>query len=259
MKEKEMFGSLYASLRELGVGDMEAELYVVSLKLGPSLISEVAKHLGISRPNVYKVIRSLEEHGLVRYSDREKYSRSFMVEPPSTVLEALRMRKRELSEVDEGLVAEMPDLLAYYHQGGGATRIKVLQGREQYVKIFKQSVEEEHAEILFCGSAEDFIRFVSWDIEKEWIRRRVKRGVSIKVLTLPGEIPDTLVSRDAREMRETRILRVENPFRSSFMLYGNKMVIWQPEAPLAVLVEDVYIVRMMKELFSMLWTVSSSS
>ncbi|NTW89432.1 MAG: hypothetical protein HGB37_00780 [Candidatus Moranbacteria bacterium] len=253
MKKNETYQSLYTSLKELGLGDMEADLYMVSLKLGPSRISDIAKHLGISRPNVYKVIRSLEKHALVRYSEKDKYSRSFMVEPPSLVLEALRKRKSRLSKIDEGLVLEMPDLLATYHQGEGSTKIKVLKGKEQYIKIFNQSVEEEDKEIQFCGSSGDFIDFISWDVENDWIKKRLKRNISIKVLTVPGVIPDNLKSRDDREKRETRILQVANPFRSSFMLYANKMIIWQPEAPLAVLVEDIYIVRMMRELFDVLW------
>jgi len=253
MDKKETYQNLYTSLKELGLGDMEADLYMVSLKLGPSRISEIAKHLGISRPNVYKVIRSLEGHGLVRYSDKDKYSRSFMVEPPSLVLESLRKKKNRLSKIDEGLVLEMPDLLATYHQGEGSTKIKVLKGKEQYIKIFNQSVEEEDNEIQFCGSAGDFIDFISWDVENDWIKKRLKRDISIKVLTVPGTIPNNLKSKDDREKRETRILRVANSFRSSFMLYANKMIIWQPEAPLAVLVEDIYIVRMMRELFDVLW------
>jgi len=256
MEKDKKYDSLYTSLKELGLGDLEADLYVISLKLGPAQISEISKHLGISRPNVYKVIKSLETHGLVRFSEKEKYARNFMVEPPSSVLEALRKKKNQLSKIDEGFVLDLPDLMAFYHQGEGTTKIKVLKGKEQYVKIFNQSVEEENKEIQFCGSSGDFIEFVSWDIENNWIRKRLKKNVFIKVLTIPSGTADALKKRDGREKRETRILKVANPFRSSFMLYANKMIIWQPEAPLAVIVEDVYIVKMMKELFEVLWKVS---
>jgi len=256
MKKNETYQNLYTSLKELGLGDMEADLYMVSLKLGPSRISDIAKHLGISRPNVYKVIRSLEKHALVRYSEKDKYSRSFMVESPSLVLEALRKRKVRLSKIDEGLALEMPDLLATYHQGTGETKIRVLKGKEQYIKVFQQSVEEESREIQFFGSAGDFIHFISWRVENEWIAKRMKRDVRIKVLILPGETAETLRRKDKDELRETRILQVEQAFRSSFMLYGNKLVFWQPEAPLAVVVEDRYIVEMMRETFRILWEAS---
>ncbi len=256
MEKDKKYDNLYTSLKELGLGDSEADLYMISLKLGPAQLSEVAKHLGISRPNIYKLIKSLEVHGLVKFSQKEKYSRKFMVESPGSVLEALRKKKKQLSKIDEGLVLDLPELMAFYHQGEGTTKIKVLKGKEQYVKIFNQSVEEENKEIQFCGSAGDFIEFVSWDIENNWIRKRLKKNVFIKVLTIPSGTADALKVRDSREKRETRFLKVANPFRSSFMLYANKLIIWQPEAPLAVIVEDVYIVKMMRELFDVLWKVS---
>ncbi len=72
MEKNEKYKNLYTSLKELGLSDLEADLYVISLKLGPAQLSEVAKHLGISRPNVYKLIKSLEKNNLVKFSQKEK-------------------------------------------------------------------------------------------------------------------------------------------------------------------------------------------
>lgn len=252
-----MFENLYTSLKELGLSNLEINLYTVSLKLGPSPISTIAKHLDVSRPNVYKIIKSLEGHGLVKFSDKKKFSRDFMVESPTLALDKLREKRNEISSIDNSLVSALPELLALYHQGEGATKIKVLKGKEQYIKIFNQSVEEEKHEIQFCGSAGDFINFVSWEVEDDWIKKRLKRGINIKVLALQNEMVETLSKKDTKELRETRLLKTEQLFRSSFMLYANKMIIWQPKGPLAVLVEDQYIVEMMKELFKLLWQVSS--
>lgn len=253
MEAYDSYHYLYTSLDELGLSDVEKRVYVASLSLGPSPISALAEHVGIARPNVYKIIDSLKELGLAAQEGREKYTRTFMVEPPTVVLELLRKKKEALSETDIGLSGSMPDLLALYHQGEGGTKIKVLKGKEQYVKVFQQSVEEEKHEIQFCGSAGDFINFISWDVENAWIRERLKRNVHIKVLILPGETARALKERDKEELRETRILKSGEQFKSSFMLYGNKLVFWQPEAPLAVLVEDQYIVQMMREMFRLLW------
>jgi sugar-specific transcriptional regulator TrmB len=253
MEQNITYKNLYTSLKEIGLSDLEINLYTVSLKLGPSPLTEVAKNLNISRPNIYKIIKSLEDYGLVRFGEKEKYARNFMVESPNVVLDILRKKKNNISEIDNGLISELPDLLAMYHQGESSTKIKVLKGKEQYIKIFNQSVEEEKTEIQFCGSAEDFINFVSWDIENDWIKKRLEKNIGIKVLALPGKVVVDLKNKDQKEKRETRILKSGNPFKSSFMLYANKMIIWQPKAPLAVLIEDQYIVEMMKELFNVLW------
>ena len=253
MDKNNLNKNLYTSLKEIGLSDLEASLYCISLQYGPSPITELSKYLHISRPNVYKLIRSLEKHGLVNPVSKQKYTRNFMVEPPTVILEKLREKKESVAIIDNNLVSDLPDLLALYHQGEGSTKIKVLKGREQYIKVFNQSVEEENAEIQFCGSAEDFIDFVSWGTETEWIKKRLKKDILIKVLSLPSETTNRLIENDSKEKRQTKILKNKQPFSSSFMIFANKVVLWQPKAPLAVLIEDQFITKMMKSIFDSLW------
>lgn len=258
MEQNEVKKSLYNSLKELGLTELEANLYVVSLSLEPTSIANIAKHLGISRPNVYKVIAGLEKHGLTKFADKNKFTRKFTVESPTIVLEKIRKKREEMSKLDHEIVSALPDLLTKFHQGESLTRIKVLQGKEQFLKVFDQSLEEEKREILFFGSPHDFIGFISWQAEKDWIRRRVKKNIFIKVLGQPSATVEELKTKDKEELRETRILKGAWPFITSFQVFANKVVIWQPKAPLAVLVEDQYIVEMMGSIFDLMWEQSSA-
>jgi sugar-specific transcriptional regulator TrmB len=255
MEEKKLNQDLYTSLRGLGLTEQEIRVYTTSLSLGPSPISAIAKSTGISRPNVYKVIRGLEKRGLASLSQKNKYSRDFMIESPTILLEKLREKKRELEQLDENFVTTLPDLLSLYHQGGAPTKVKVIQGKDLYLKIYNQSLEESGGEILYFGSTNDFINFISWEREREWIKKRVKKDIFVKVLSTPGDAAAELKSHDASEMRETRILK-STPFIASFQLFANKVIIWQPETPLAILIEDEYIVAMLKSIFGMLWEIS---
>ena len=207
----------------------------------------------VSRPNVYKIIQGLQSHGLVKLSDKVKYSRTFMVEPPTVILEKLRQKKDNLSLIDNDFVSELPNLLATYHQGETSTKIKIMRGKEQYLKIFEQSLEETKNEIQYFGSADDFINFISWESELAWMKKRIKKDVLIKILVLSTETSKKLKARDSIERRETRFLHNVEPFYSSFQLFANKVIIFQPKAPLAVLIEDEYIVSMLKSIFDKLW------
>jgi HTH-type transcriptional regulator, sugar sensing transcriptional regulator len=253
MDQNKVKKSLRNSLKELGLTHHEADLYMVSLALGPTSIVNLAKHLGISRPNVYKVISGLEKHGLAKYSDKNRFNRHFTVESPTLVLEKIREKKETMTELDHEIVSALPGLLTKYHQGEALTKIKVLQGKEQFLKIFNQSLEEEGKEIRYFGAAHEFIGFISWEAEKKWIKRRVKKNIKLKALLLPSQDTETLKSKDEMELRETRILKGAWPFVTSFQLFANKVVIWQPKAPLAVLIEDQYMVEMMKSLFDWAW------
>ena len=249
---KKQFQDIYTSLKELGLTEHEANLYLISLKLGPSSIIDLARNLQISRPNVYKVIKSLEDQGLAKFSGKEKFSRDFVVEPPTTVLEKIRDKKRNLAEIDQDLVLNLPDLLAIYQQGTSDSKIKIYKDKTDYINIFKQSLEEEAREILFFGSSKDFIQFISWDVENRWIEDRVKKGIHIKVLSVPSDTSDKLIKSDAGELRQTRVLESKD-FSSSFMLFGNKVVFWQPKAPLAIVIQDQFIYEMMKVVFEKAW------
>lgn len=256
MQSEEMNQNLYSSLKELGLNEQEIGLYSVSLALGTVSISELAKHLKISRPNIYKVIESLETHGLTQFKQQNKYLRKFSVESPIIVLEKLREKRERMQQLDNGLVSSLPDLLTIFHQSESNTKIKVIQGKEQYLKAFNEILEQENKEIQYFGSAEDFVGFVSATAEANWIKKRVKKGIVIKSLLLPGKVAQAFAMDDEKEMRETKILKGAWPFVTSFQIFSNKVIIWQPKAPLAVLVEDKFIVEMLKSIFYKLWEIS---
>jgi len=250
------FQNVYTSLKELGLTDHEANLYIVSMKHGPTPIKKLAEILQISRPNVYKVIEGLEKYGLARFSNKEKFARDFIVEPPTVLLEKLREKKEKLAEIDRNYTLNLPELLAMYNQGESDSKIKIYKGKSEYISIYKQSLEEENKEIMYFGSAKDFIKFVSWDVERKWIEDRIKKGIFIKVLSVPSDYTDKFILDDEKELRKTKILESRD-FSSSFMLFGKKVVFWQPEAPLAIVIQDQYIYEMMKVVFEKAWEQAS--
>jgi len=253
LSRQELKEILYNSLKELGLTEHEASLYLLSLSLGPTTITTLADYMAISRPNVYKVINGLEKHGLAKFSERKKYVRTFMVESPTMIRDLLKKKEEELNRFDQKIVTTLPDLLALYRQGELPTSIRIIQGREQFLKLFFQIIEEEKNESQFCGSAHDFIGFISWAEEREWIKQRMKKNIGIRALLLPSEDAQTLKENDAAEFRQTRFLFVACPFVSSFQLFAKKIILWQPKAPLAILIEDEYLAAMFKEIFEKLW------
>lgn len=254
LSQSELKQNLYGSLNEFGLTEGEINLYLTSLSLGPTTMIKLAEHMAIPRPNIYKIISGLEAQGLAKFSERKRYARTFVVEPPTVVLEKLRQKRKTVADLDQTLVGAMPDLLALYHQGETPTKIKVLEGKEQWNKIFFQILEEAKDKIEFFGSADAFIELVTWETEREWIKKRVQKGIHMNVLLTPGKDAQILEAADAKEMRTTKFFKGMIPFVTGFMLYANKVIIWQPKAPLAVLIEDEYIVAMLRSMFDWMWS-----
>jgi DNA-binding MarR family transcriptional regulator len=252
-KPSQVTQSLYTPLKELGCSEQEIEVYTTSLVLGPSPIQSISARLSIARPNIYKIIRSLEEKGLAQFSEKKKYARNFLVSSPAIILEQLRGKEREIAVGTRDLSLVMPDIMTLFRQGDMPSKVKVLDGGDQFLRIFWSILEEGKSPLRFLGSAGEFINFISWNEEHKWIKERVRRNLFINCLLLHDEDAEILRGRDDKEMRETRFLEGASPFITGILLFGNKATLWQPKAPSVTLIEDEFIVQMFREIFDRLW------
>lgn len=249
----EVIKTLYTPLKELGCSEQEIEVYTTSLILGPSPIQDISARLSIARPNIYKLIHGLEEKGLAQFSEKKKYARNFLVVSPAIVLERFRAKKDSIDNEARDLSLALPDIMTLYQQGDMPAKVKVLDGKDQFLRVFWSILDEGKSPLRFAGSADEFINFISWGEERKWIKERVRRNLFINVLLVPGADATTLRSRDEKEMRETRFFTGVKPFSTGILLFGNKATLWQPKAPSVVLIEDELIVEMFQIIFDKLW------
>lgn len=251
--EISFYNALNKSLEELGLTNHERDLYCLSLSLGPASVAVLAEHLKISQPNVYKVIRGLETHGLAVFSNKKGYTKRFIVEPPTVVVDLIRRRQENISHMREQLTVTMPDLLALYKQGELPTKASILQGERQIRNTFVRTYEEAKNEVLYFGSWSHFIKMLTHEIGEQTIDRRVAHNVRVRGLLLPAEENARLFKNQEKELRELRVLKDAAPFTTSFHLFSNKIILWQPHAPLALLIEDEYLITMFRSMFEWMW------
>lgn len=250
---KELKQGVYTALKALGLSESEIQLYAISLLLGPSSLSTLAQHLNISRPNVYKIIKGLERWGLARFSDRKKYARTFMVESPTAVLEKLRQKRDKTEELDYQFTALMPDLITLYRQGETKTKIKIIEGEEQFLKLYNLILEEAKDQIEFFGSLTDVITSRSLEEQKTWSVKRARKGIKLRSLILPDKELESIQGVNKKMFREVRFLKNLDSFPASFQIFANKVIIWQPKVPLAILIEDENLVLMFRSIFEAFW------
>ena len=254
----EDYEEIYEALSKLDVDTKAAQLYVASLQNGPMPVSELADLLEMNRPNVYKLIHELEDVGLANFSDRKGYAKKFMVESPSVLLDKVKEKHNDTEQTIEKVEKALPTLLGKYQQGELPSKIQVFEGDAQFTKMFEMVLRESDKRNEFLGSAQDFIDLVGWKKENWFIEERIERGIFMRSLLLPSVDSNTLAGRDEDQMRETRIMEGADPFPTSFHLFGDKVIIWQPKAPLGILIEDEYIVAMLRSVFEQLWEQADS-
>lgn len=245
--------NLYSALLEIGLRENEIDLYTTSLAVGPATVASLAEYTGITRPNIYKIISTLEKHGLTNFSQRKKHSRKFVVEPPSVLLKKLREKKDEIVEITDKVTDLMPDLYSLYHQGENPTKIRLLKTEEEYISAVTQMLNETKFEICFFGSFDDFVSTVTLKIFEKFTDLRLNRNILSRTLILPSKYGVILKSKEKSENREIRVISNDLHFNTSFQLSLHSVIIWQPIGSLAILIQDEYIVAMFRSIFEMQW------
>ncbi|MBP9762829.1 hypothetical protein KBD34_04400 [Patescibacteria group bacterium] len=252
LTQQEIKTKLKPLLLELGLKEQEIDLYTHSLALGPVSIAVLAEHLLISPPNVYKLIASLEAHGLAQFSKRKRYARTFSVESPNVLRNKLDQKRRDIGEMAHQFSEALPDLLANYHQGDMPTKIRVLDNGAQVTEAFRR-VYDDGEEVLLFGDMEHYVKAVG---EKEYYQsaeERISRGIKLRALLFPGKMAQWMKDRPASEGRQVRFLKKIEPFVTSFQASTRTAFIMQPNAPMVLLIEDQFIVQMLRSIFLVFW------
>lgn len=237
------------SLKELGISGKEIELYMLSLVLGPTKISTIADQLRISRPTAYKLIHSLERHGLVNPT-RQKHQRAFAVEPPTMVLQKLREEREAISSLQHQMHLAIPCLLNF-GQAAGDTNVVLEKNKHRLKALYDRIVEEENEEIRTLGTTVWSLPFVSKNDARRWFHRRLQKKIPLKVLLPAGVKPAR--DSDQKELREVRVLRGTSFAPCKLHLYDKKLILWEPQALFALVIEDGRVVEMINGLFDLLW------
>jgi sugar-specific transcriptional regulator TrmB len=252
METSKIQKKLYKSLERMGISPRASDLYILIFQTGQTSITKLARELSIARPNVYKLITELKQEKLI--IDREGQKKSGInIASPSILLRRIREKEAEYTKVAEQVSESMPELLAIYTQKAAPSKIKIFEGREQYIKAFDLIFEETISPMKFFGSAEDFITFTKWQGYKKLVKKRIKKKIQLQSLLLPSETAENMKLKAIEELREVRILKGLNIFETSFQVFNNKILFWQPKTPLAILIEDEYITKMMQSIFDKLW------
>jgi len=239
-------------LEELGIIGNEAKVYLACLELGPTTITKIAYKAGIERATVYAILDRLKEKGLVTINVKES-DRHIQVESPDKLLVLSKHKKRAIEEKEHHFREILPDLLASVNQRGKQPKVKFYEGEAQYIEIFDHIIDEAKGEMYYFGDVDRFVKMVSWEFERNWVKRRIRKKIFIKLLINKGKYYPEYKKRDARELRETRFYPAEMKFESSYLLWNNKIALWNPVVPLAIVIEDEIIVKMFKEMFLGLW------
>lgn len=140
---------LIEPLKNLGLTEKEAKVYLALLQLGAATAYSIAKKSGLKRPTAYVIAEELVEKGLIVHVPGED-PRQFIARSPESVLEAQETRLSKVKQV----LPELKSLQKNTSDKANTLYFEGISGLQQAYQHRRKELQNKQV-VGFFASAED--------------------------------------------------------------------------------------------------------
>lgn len=246
--------ALEDQLHRLGLDGKEARFYLAALELGQAPVRVIAHRAGISRTNAYDVLGRLLRRGTVtqveRGSTKKKRKFDVVAEDPARLLGMVE-EQRGIAE------ALLPELRSIYSRSTVKPRVRLYEGLEGIRTVLYDTLSCRSKQLLGILSMRDLLDVPGRAETEEYIRQRVRAGISLRVLRSREKDVGNIWQSGAAELREVRYTPPSLVFTMTTWIYDEKVAIVSSRREnFGMTIESEEFARMQENLFSVLWAAS---
>ena len=235
----------------IGLKEKEARVYIALLKYSPSLANQVAKKSGILRSSVYDYLDVLLEKGFATYTIKSG-KKFFQATSPEKIIENFEEQKGRQLEALQQSVLELSKLRNLQEM---KTKVEVFEGKEGLKSGMNLVLREKPQELLAFGSSGVSYKILPIFIEK-WHKERARLGIKLKIIY--NNVPSALERLEKGPKMQFAYVKLQpesSPSLAGTLIFNDKVLLtlWEPENPVAILIESATISKSYKENFEVLW------
>lgn len=246
-------GTLIDSLVEIGLNELDAKIYEYLLVKKDFNVTMIAKNFQIQRQRVYQAFISFENHGLLKKRNNNKLS-DIELESPTKISISLQDKEFKLKKLSQDMAKIIPALLKEYDSTLSHPTIRIYQGKDQFIQLMNQILVEESHEILHFGSNEHIVELLGLDYANDWVSKRVANNIKTKEIVFPSHYIRSRQDQNTEELREVKWTPVEFSAAGSYLIFANKVALWNSLLPKMIVVEDAIIVQLLRTNFELIWS-----
>jgi sugar-specific transcriptional regulator TrmB len=240
--------TLTPKLSELGLSNKSAELYIALLQLGAGTIQDLAKKTKIVRTTCYPLVEELERLGLVSTTKSGKRT-LYVAESPDILL---RRAEQSVTRA-RALIPSLAHLLE-----GNSRRpvIEIHEGIEGVWKVYEDIIKGNNYEVKSFVPADDAIRVAGDKKVREYIRKRVAKGISMRAIMLKTPLIEREYARyNKQELRNARIVNAGTfPTTVEITLYPeNNVAITSFSDGVGLVIRSKSIYTALNSIFELAW------
>ncbi len=234
-------------LKDLGLTENEASVYLASLSLGPTTVVNISKASELRRTTVYSVIEALKRKGLL-HIELAGLKQLYVAEHPDKLESILDTRKNALQRV-------LPQFTALYNLKGKESALRYYEGLGSIKTIYDTILEPMRPNdyYLVIGDMQKF-----FDMDRSYFEnffnKRVKKITKARLIVTDTEQARHMQKFAQQFNHEIRILPKGSELAVDVIIIPQKVTIFSFDEPVsAVSLENKSIIEMHKQLFEIMW------
>lgn len=238
---------LLTALKQAGLRDKEARLYLALLKLGSASVTDIARDARIKRPTAYVLLEKLEELGFVTEVSSQGRERMYVAAKPQTILDRLEQRVMSFEK-------SLPALEELVSTQAGRPNVQIFEGldgvRTLYEYIFSQPGEH-----LFFTDTSTMNEVLGTEFLVE-VNNRFRREKKRYRELVSNTAQDRKYARDAAADQPHRQVRVlQSAFNGDLDIVGDSVVLvsYEKDNYYSVMITSPIIAQGQRLLFEEIW------
>ncbi len=242
------FEKLRETLKQAGLGHNESKIYLILLRLGPSMAGKIAKEANIDRSTCYDSLQALLKKGLISYAI-EANRKKFSANPPQRLSDFMKEKQEIIHNI-------LPELTRFYKEDKQASQVTMYKGVKGLKSVFEDILESAKGkENLVIDSSGQFMEKMPYyaphyilGLEKNKIRVRQ----IVRFNTDSERHPSKTTSIRYLQGRLDRADITTN-------IYANKiaLILWS-DIPEAIIIEGAIASTAYRDYFEILWKAAAS-
>lgn len=240
-------------LKKIGLTDAETKVFLELIKIDSASASELSKKVNIYRTNVYDILESLIQKGLVSYIIREN-KKYFAASKPQKLLDYLKEKEEKLKE-QEAQVIKLISLLAKLKTTKKEElKAEIYRGKEGLKTLLNDILNSENN--YFCFGYSAVSQKIIPEYFKLWHKKRIKGKIKRMILT-----KEQMRNSTAVKLPLTKVKYLQDEFNTpiSTMIYGDKVWVLIPTDQndhISLLIESYKLAQSLLNYFHQLWKVA---
>lgn len=246
--------SLVNSLKNSGLSDKEARVYLAMLELGPAPVLEIAAKAGVNRPTAYLQIESLKKKGLASTQKKGKKD-LYIAESPDQLEKVVEQEAKEIEERKEEIKKILPELEAIFNLTGDKPVVRYFEGPDGLKKLLDEFLKARDKKLYIISSYDLVDTKIPTRIWSDYSAGRIAKKIQVQVLYAHTG-GQALITTDPAKFREVRFIDAKKfPFTADITIFDDKVAVASLLSGKmgGAIIIDKNIAESFKALFGLIW------